>query len=81
MIYITTDKERMQISNQTTTTAEQLNLQLKQPTTSSSKSGLGLQIMNSLAGAINLRIYFQQPDSQTVTAVLEFSSVLITSNV
>lgn len=53
-------------------TADDLNAMLQQTHINSKYSGLGLQIIKDLAARLGIKIYFQQDDVKSLTAIVNF---------
>jgi signal transduction histidine kinase len=73
---ITVDADAAQISITNAAgdkNAEELNLILQQNQVNSKYSGLGLHIVKDLAARLGIKIYFQQNDKKTMTAIIVMS--------
>ncbi|MFI5186159.1 MAG: ATP-binding protein [Chitinophagales bacterium] len=72
-INVSSKKKRVIITNQSSkVNAEELNALLHAQQIDSKRSGLGLQIVNDLALSVKTKIFYEQPDNNRISAVLEW---------
>jgi signal transduction histidine kinase len=73
IISVEANEQKLSVSNRCTSIdADILNKRLNTADIDSKDSGLGLQIVRDLSGAIGAKISFQQENNQTLTAILNW---------